>query len=60
MGIEPTKHLFRHLNGFEDRGGHQASKRFRKKYSARIGFIAALPRSRIAAKPIAEDPPSEF
>ena len=28
MGIEPTKHRFGHLTGFEDRGGHQTSKRF--------------------------------
>ena len=31
MGIEPTRHLFRPLNGFEDRGSHQTSKRFRSK-----------------------------
>ena len=29
MGIEPTRHSFEPLNGFEDRGGHQTSKRFR-------------------------------
>ena len=29
MGIEPTKHRFGRFIGFEDRGGHQTSKRFR-------------------------------
>ncbi len=28
MGIEPTKHRFGRFIGFEDRGGHQTSKRF--------------------------------
>ena len=30
MGIEPTKHRFGRFIGFEDRGGHQTSKRFLK------------------------------
>lgn len=29
MGIEPTRHRFGRLTGFEDRGGHQTNKRFR-------------------------------
>ena len=28
MGIEPTRPAFAGFNGFEDRGGHQTSKRF--------------------------------
>ena len=28
MGIEPTRHRFGRLTGFEDRGGHQTRKRF--------------------------------
>ncbi len=31
MGIEPTRHRFQRLTGFEDRGGHQTSKRFLKR-----------------------------
>lgn len=30
MGIEPTRHRFGRLTGFEDRGGHQTNKRFRE------------------------------
>jgi len=28
MGIEPTKHRFGRLTGFEGQGGHQTNKRF--------------------------------
>ena len=35
MGIEPTKHSFERFNGFEDRGGHQTSKRFRGAFYVR-------------------------
>ena len=29
MGIEPTRHRFGRLTGFENRGGHQTNKHFR-------------------------------
>lgn len=29
MGIEPTRHRFGRLTGFEDQGAHQSHKRFR-------------------------------
>lgn len=52
MGIEPTRHSFERLIGFEDRGDHQISKRFRIPHVlALFVFERRISRKRIETTP---------